>query len=59
MRRMLIGCPIDVLTMAETVHLACDAMITKKRLQHVALNVAKLVNLRQNSVLANNISSAI
>ena len=44
MRTNLLGCPIDVLTMAETIGRARAAMRDRTRLQHVALNVAKLVN---------------
>lgn len=52
MRAQLFGCPIDILTMAETVNRAHEAMRTGKRLQHVALNVAKLVNMRTDPLLA-------
>jgi N-acetylglucosaminyldiphosphoundecaprenol N-acetyl-beta-D-mannosaminyltransferase len=58
MRRALLGCPIDILTMAETVELACEAMRSRKRLQHVALNVAKLVKMRRDPVLAADIISS-
>jgi N-acetylglucosaminyldiphosphoundecaprenol N-acetyl-beta-D-mannosaminyltransferase len=40
-----------MLTMAETVELATEAMRSGKRLQHVALNVAKFVNMRSDPVL--------
>jgi N-acetylglucosaminyldiphosphoundecaprenol N-acetyl-beta-D-mannosaminyltransferase len=52
MRASFLGCPIDILSMAETVDLAAQAMRTRKRLQHVALNVAKLVNMRFDPMLA-------
>src|SRR6476646_1918383 len=52
MRASFLGCPIDILTMAETVELASKAMFTRQRLQHVALNVAKFVNMRGDPVLA-------
>ena len=52
MRRTLLGCPIDVLTMGETIERAGAAMRNRQRLQHVALNVAKLVNMRRDPVLA-------
>ena len=58
MRAMFLGCPLDVLTMAETVELAHEAMRGRKRLQHVALNVAKLVNMRRDPVLAADIISS-
>ena len=51
MRTNLLGCPIDVLTMAETVGRAKAAMRDRTRLQHVALNVAKLVNMRSDPIL--------
>jgi N-acetylglucosaminyldiphosphoundecaprenol N-acetyl-beta-D-mannosaminyltransferase len=46
-----IGVDIDVLTMGETVALVREAMQTRKRLHHVAMNVAKFVNLRSNPEL--------
>jgi N-acetylglucosaminyldiphosphoundecaprenol N-acetyl-beta-D-mannosaminyltransferase len=58
MREMLLGCPVDILTMAETAKLAYEAMRSRRRLQHVALNVAKLVNLRRNPVLSADIFSS-
>jgi N-acetylglucosaminyldiphosphoundecaprenol N-acetyl-beta-D-mannosaminyltransferase len=58
MRASLLGCPVDILTMAETVDLARDAMRTRTRLQHVALNVAKLVNMRSDATLAADVMSS-
>jgi N-acetylglucosaminyldiphosphoundecaprenol N-acetyl-beta-D-mannosaminyltransferase len=52
MRESFLGCPIDILTMAETVDMARGAMRNRQRLQHVALNVAKFVNMRRDPVLA-------
>jgi N-acetylglucosaminyldiphosphoundecaprenol N-acetyl-beta-D-mannosaminyltransferase len=52
MRAFLLGCPIDVLSMRETVDLARQAMRNRTRLQHVALNVAKLVNMHSDALLA-------
>jgi N-acetylglucosaminyldiphosphoundecaprenol N-acetyl-beta-D-mannosaminyltransferase len=51
MRADLLGCSVDVLTMRETVELARAAMRERCRLQHVALNVAKFVNMRSDRVL--------
>jgi hypothetical protein len=48
----VLGCLIDSLTMADTVELARRAMRSQQRLQHVALNVAKLVNVPVDPVLA-------
>ena len=52
MRETFLGCPIDILTMAETLELARGAMRNRQRLQHVALNVSKLVNMRGYPVFA-------
>ncbi len=58
MRASFIGCPVDILSMAETVELAREAMRSRRRLQHVALNVAKLVNMRVDPVLAADVVSS-
>jgi N-acetylglucosaminyldiphosphoundecaprenol N-acetyl-beta-D-mannosaminyltransferase len=58
MRQVLLDCPIDVLTMAETVDLARRAMQCRNRLQHVALNVAKLVNTRSDPILSADVASS-
>src|ERR1700752_1278420 len=58
MRETFLGCPIDILTMAETVDLARDAMRNRRRLQHVALNVAKLVNTRRDPVLSADVANS-
>lgn len=58
MREIFLGCPIDILTMTETVELARGSMLSRNRLQHVALNVAKLVNTRSNPILAADVASS-
>jgi N-acetylglucosaminyldiphosphoundecaprenol N-acetyl-beta-D-mannosaminyltransferase len=58
MRKSFLGCPIDILTMTETVDLARDAMRSRQRLQHVALNVAKFVNMRRDPVLAADVANS-
>jgi N-acetylglucosaminyldiphosphoundecaprenol N-acetyl-beta-D-mannosaminyltransferase len=58
MREKFLGCPIDILTMAETVDLAREAMRSRQRLQHVALNVAKFVNMRRDPVLAADVTNS-
>jgi N-acetylglucosaminyldiphosphoundecaprenol N-acetyl-beta-D-mannosaminyltransferase len=58
MRASFMGCPIDILSMAETVELARQSMADRTRLQHVALNVAKLVNMRFDPVLAADVASS-
>jgi N-acetylglucosaminyldiphosphoundecaprenol N-acetyl-beta-D-mannosaminyltransferase len=49
---------MDVLTMVETVDLARQAMRDRSRIRHVALNVAKLVNMRFDSVLASDVRTS-
>ncbi len=51
MRVTLFDTPVDILTMEETVRRAVDAMHSRTRCQHVALNVAKLVNARSDAEL--------
>ncbi|MBB4425776.1 N-acetylglucosaminyldiphosphoundecaprenol N-acetyl-beta-D-mannosaminyltransferase [Bradyrhizobium sp. CIR48] len=58
MRAAFLGCPIDLLTMAETVELAHRAMRSRQRLQHVALNVAKFVNMQSDPVLAADVANS-
>ncbi|MBB4200378.1 glycosyltransferase [Rhodoblastus sphagnicola] len=58
MRLSFLGCPIDVLSMAETVERARDAMLSRRRLQHVALNVAKFVNMRSDPTLAADVANS-
>ena len=52
------GSPVDVLTMAETLDLARNVDAYRKRVQHVALNVAKLVNMRTDPVLAADVAGS-
>ena len=47
-RTIMMHTPLDLLTMAETVDLAKGAMTSRRRLQQVVINVAKLVNMRSN-----------
>lgn len=51
MRVDFLGCSVDILTMAETIERAKIAMRDRRRLHHVALNVAKFVNMRSDGVL--------
>lgn len=52
MRSQIFNCPIDILTMTETIDLARSAMLQRNTTLHVALNVAKLVNMRSDPILA-------
>lgn len=56
--KIFLGCPINILTMDETVELARGSMRKRTRLQHVALNVAKLVNARSDKVLATDVANS-
>lgn len=58
MRAVLFGCPVDIVTMAETIDQVKSAVRTRQRLHHVALNVAKLVNMRGDADLASDIKSS-
>jgi N-acetylglucosaminyldiphosphoundecaprenol N-acetyl-beta-D-mannosaminyltransferase len=58
MRAQIFGCPIDILTMSETIDLARAAMRERTTTLHVALNVAKLVNMRTDPVLEEDVKSA-
>jgi N-acetylglucosaminyldiphosphoundecaprenol N-acetyl-beta-D-mannosaminyltransferase len=57
-RQQFLGCPIDILTMAETVDVARNAMRGRYRVHHTALNVAKLVNMRRNPILAADVAAS-
>ena len=58
MRAQIFGCPIDILSMSETIDLARTAMRRRKTTVHVALNVAKLVNMRTDPVLAEDVKNS-
>jgi len=52
MRRIeVLGCPMDVATMGETVETIRDAVAKGSFTQHVVVNVAKLVNMRDDAQL--------
>ena len=58
MRAQIFGCPIDIVTMNETVDLARTAMRQRTTTLHVALNVAKLVNMRTDPILAEDVKNS-
>ena len=58
MRAEILNCPVDIITMEETVELACAAMRLKKTTLHVSLNVAKLVNMRSDPLLASDVKNS-
>ena len=51
----IMGCPIDVATVSETVDVIDHAISKNKFTQHVVVNVAKLVNMQNDLVLSNSI----
>lgn len=58
MRADLLGIPVDILSSEETLHAVDSAISSRSRLQHVALNVAKLVSLRSNAELYEDVVSS-
>lgn len=57
-RHEFLGAPIHALTMAETLAIAGEAMAQRRPLHHVAVNVAKLVNMGKNSELREDVVTA-
>ena len=58
-RREFLGAPIHALTMAETLDLAVEAMTRRRPLHHTVVNVAKLVNMRNNAELREDRKSVV
>ena len=58
MRVLVLGCPVDNLTLSETVERARASMKSRTRLQHVALNVAKFVGMRSNRLLDSDVRTS-
>jgi len=58
MRTTVLDCPVDILTLDETISTAVCAMREKTPIQHVALNVAKLVSARSNPELDRDVRQA-
>lgn len=58
MRIGLLGIPVDILSIDETLSMVDHAIRSRTRLQHVALNVAKLVTLRTNRELYDDVVSS-
>lgn len=57
-QREFLSTPIHALTMDETMQLADEAMRLKRPLHHVVVNVAKLVTMRKNAELYEDVTSA-
>ncbi len=54
-RAWFLGVPLDLLTRAQTMERVERAMRTRTRVQHVVVNVAKIVNARRNDLLRRDI----
>lgn len=50
-RETFLGCPIDLLTMKETLEVAANAMRRRNLVVHTGMNVAKLVDMRRDPLL--------
>lgn len=57
-RREFLGAPMHALTMAETLALATSAMAERQPLHHTVINVSKLVNMRKNAELMEDVATA-
>ena len=57
-RREFLGAPLHALSMAETIGLAEQSMQTRTPLLHTVVNVAKLVTMRNNAELREDVASA-
>ncbi|MGE0754602.1 MAG: WecB/TagA/CpsF family glycosyltransferase [Alphaproteobacteria bacterium] len=57
-RLTFMGAPMDALTMSETLQIIDHAIRTRTRLQHVVVNVAKLVNMQKNAELRHDVSTS-
>lgn len=57
-RREFLSTPIHALTMSETLGLADEAMRLKRPLHHVVVNVAKIVTMRKNDELYEDVATA-
>jgi len=53
----IFGCPMDVATLAETTSLISGAIKSDKFIQHVVVNVAKVVNMRDDKALSASVRS--
>ena len=54
-RVSIFNCPVDPLTMDETIAIINESIIAKNSIRHVVINVAKLVYMQSNSDLYNSV----
>ena len=52
-----LGIPVDAITKEETVNLVNEAIIEKKRINHVVINASKVVNMMKDKELFNSVVS--
>jgi len=57
-RRLFLGFPIDVLSMKETLEIIQRSIAGRHLLQHVVVNVAKLMQMRDDAELAKSVSDS-
>lgn len=57
-RVAFLGAPLHLVTMAETLDLADEAMTLRKPMHHTVVNVAKLVSMQENAELFEDVASA-
>jgi N-acetylglucosaminyldiphosphoundecaprenol N-acetyl-beta-D-mannosaminyltransferase len=57
-RTEFLGTPLHLVTMAETLDLADEAMTLRKPMHHTVVNVAKLVSMQKNAELYEDVASA-
>jgi len=55
MRIELLGCPIDAISMEETLNSIDNAILNQYQLHHVVVNVAKLVHMQTDKVLTKSV----
>lgn len=53
----LLDCPVDIATMGDTVNLIADRIENEQFTQHVVVNVAKIVNMRNSAALKASVQS--
>jgi len=53
-----LGVPLDTYTMQETIDLAVGAMTQHEKIQHVVVNVGKLVNMRRDAILQRDVEES-
>lgn len=58
MRIKVLGCPVDILSAQQTLDMVENAIARREKLQHVAMNVAKLVKMQTDGELRSDVLSS-